>query len=370
MTYQGGQTMADSNRTRKPPSYRLHKASGQAVVTLHGKDYYLGPHGSLESRTRYERIVSGWMASPDTPVQIEPDLAGALTVVELAAQYLRWASTYYVKNGEPTTELRNVKRAIRGLRESFANLPARDFSPLKLKQVRQRFIADGLARTNCNRYTGIVVRIFSWATENELIPSSVVHALREVKPLTKGRCEAPEMEPILPVDDGVVEQTCQHLTPMLKAMVQIQRILACRPGELCSLRPCDIDMTRPVWVYTPARHKTEHKSKSRIIPIGPRARLLLTPWLPEFAAQFVWRDPDGKPISAVAYGGAIAYACKRHGIPHWTPNQLRHAGATRIRQQASLDAAQIILGHSTIATTQIYAEKNLDAAMEIAAKIG
>jgi hypothetical protein len=32
----------------KTPSYRLHKGSGQAVVTLSGKDIYLGVHGSEE----------------------------------------------------------------------------------------------------------------------------------------------------------------------------------------------------------------------------------------------------------------------------------------------------------------------------------
>ena len=36
-------------RTQSVPKYRLHKRSGQAVVSLGGKDRYLGPHGSLES---------------------------------------------------------------------------------------------------------------------------------------------------------------------------------------------------------------------------------------------------------------------------------------------------------------------------------
>jgi hypothetical protein len=35
------------------PSYRLHKPTGQAVVTLSGKDQYLGRHGSPESRAAY-----------------------------------------------------------------------------------------------------------------------------------------------------------------------------------------------------------------------------------------------------------------------------------------------------------------------------
>ena len=45
--------------TRSIPKYRLHKASGQAVVTLRGKDYYLGPHGSPESRAEYDRLIVG-----------------------------------------------------------------------------------------------------------------------------------------------------------------------------------------------------------------------------------------------------------------------------------------------------------------------
>ena len=29
-----------------PPSYRFHKASGQAIVTIDGRDYHLGTHGT------------------------------------------------------------------------------------------------------------------------------------------------------------------------------------------------------------------------------------------------------------------------------------------------------------------------------------
>ena len=39
-------------RPRKIPSYRLHKPTGQAVVRLDGRDYYLGRHGSDSSHGR------------------------------------------------------------------------------------------------------------------------------------------------------------------------------------------------------------------------------------------------------------------------------------------------------------------------------
>jgi len=37
-------------RTRSVPLYRKHRVSGQAIVTLNGRNLYLGPHGSIASR--------------------------------------------------------------------------------------------------------------------------------------------------------------------------------------------------------------------------------------------------------------------------------------------------------------------------------
>ncbi len=45
------------------PAYRLHKASGLAVVRLSGREFYLGRHGSPESHRAYDRAVAEWMAS-------------------------------------------------------------------------------------------------------------------------------------------------------------------------------------------------------------------------------------------------------------------------------------------------------------------
>ena len=47
----------------KLPTYRHHKASGQTVVTLNGRDVYLGRHHSSESREKYKRVVQEWLTS-------------------------------------------------------------------------------------------------------------------------------------------------------------------------------------------------------------------------------------------------------------------------------------------------------------------
>jgi hypothetical protein len=48
------------------PSYRKHRSSGQAVVTLNGRDIYLGTHGTQASRIEYDRLTGEWLAGVGT----------------------------------------------------------------------------------------------------------------------------------------------------------------------------------------------------------------------------------------------------------------------------------------------------------------
>jgi integrase len=57
-------------------------------------------------------------------------------------------------------------------------------------------------------------------------------------------------------------------------------------------------------------------------------------------------------------------------VSRFTPNQIRHTAATRIRRLFGLEAAQTVLGHAKADVTQIYAERNLKLAEDIAMKIG
>ncbi len=51
-----------TKRKKRVPTYRLHKASGQAIVTLKGRTYYLGKFGTPESRIAYNRLLADWEA--------------------------------------------------------------------------------------------------------------------------------------------------------------------------------------------------------------------------------------------------------------------------------------------------------------------
>ena len=91
-------------RSRQPStsSYRLHRPSGQAVVTIGGRDFYLGPYNFPESRDEYDRVLAEWLAAGRPRYGRASEATPAdLTVSELLAAYLLFVDGYYVKNGQP-----------------------------------------------------------------------------------------------------------------------------------------------------------------------------------------------------------------------------------------------------------------------------
>jgi hypothetical protein len=66
--------------------------SGQARVTIDGKDYYLGKWGSPEADEAYRRIVAQWLAK-EGPFAIHDD--DPVTIEGVLAGYRQFAVKYY-----------------------------------------------------------------------------------------------------------------------------------------------------------------------------------------------------------------------------------------------------------------------------------
>ncbi len=58
------------------PSYRRHKRSGQAAITLNGHDHYLGQYGTAKSRSLYERLIGERLNTNRQRSAPGPDAAG------------------------------------------------------------------------------------------------------------------------------------------------------------------------------------------------------------------------------------------------------------------------------------------------------
>src|SRR5262249_13596628 len=145
--------------------------------------------------------------------------------------------------------------------------------------VRQKMVDDGLCRTLVNHRINRVRRVFKWAASEELIPAAVVQALATVAGLQRGRTPAPEPEPVAPAPDAHVNAARPDLLPPVRAMVELQRLTGCRPGEVCRMRACELDVTGPLWVWRPGRHKTAWRGKERVIVLGPKAQAVVKPFL-------------------------------------------------------------------------------------------
>jgi integrase len=231
----------------------------------------------------------------------------------------------------------------------------------------------------------------------------VYTALATVEGLKKHRTAARETTPVRAVSDEAIEQTLPFLPTVVQDMVRVQQLTGCRPGELCAMRPRDIDRSREPWTYQPDRHKTEHLEQSRLILIGPRAIAVLTKYLDRPEDTFCFspaeseqqrkvsmrarrktpvqssqvdrsrpnsRRKPGLQYTRQAYLRAIARACNKAGVPHWSPNQLRHAAATRIAGEFNLQVAQTVLGHKRPDTTLIYAGQQMEQAKSAMLVVG
>ena len=86
------------------PGLRRHKASGKAVVTLSGQDFYCGTWGTKVALAEYDRVIQEWLVRGRRPLVDDADSEGELTLVELAVQYKVIAKGYYRKSGKVTNE--------------------------------------------------------------------------------------------------------------------------------------------------------------------------------------------------------------------------------------------------------------------------
>jgi len=420
------------------PKYRRHTLRDFAFVERQGKRIRLpGRHNSPESLRAYAAFIKEIGADRPAPTPA-PVPGQPITVAHLVLLYLQWAATYYVNtDGSPNKEYGQLKYAAGPLCVVAGDVLVSDFGPLKLEEVRNAMVSGSWdirthpdtgeeaprpwTRPHINRQINRIRRIFRWGVQRELVPGPVMIALETLAPLRKGRTKAAEPPPIAPVPPGAVFAVLPFLTPVTSAMVRLQHLTGLRSQSLVAMRPMDIDTSRDVWLYVPAKHKGTWRKRDYdhqgdddlVVPLGPRCQEILRPFLegrPEGACLFspkeseAWRNgrrrkrrkspmtpsqtkrnakgpradrnrPRGDSYPVTSYWRAIQYAIKKAAkrgiiIPQWFPHQLRHTRGTLIREAYGVEASRVYLGHSHVDVTQIYAERDLSEALRIARELG
>ena len=191
------------------------------------------------------------------------------------------------------------------------------------------------------------------------------------------------------------------------------------------MMPRDIDHSGDIWIYEPEKHKNRWRGHRRLIPLGPQAQELIAPFLDRPVSEYMfspaeaeaWRNEQrrlkrkrkpqayphkskarvirgeaiksriskrtkGNHYSPDSYRRAVTYGIKKSNsarskisadfikVINWTPYQLRHTFATKVRRSHGVEAAQLGLGHARTNIVDIYAEKNLNLLIELAREEG
>jgi len=218
----------------------------------------------------------------------------------------------------------------------------------------------GGARTTLSR-RAVSVRLFTkWALKNKYLEKDVAATLAT----PKGHRTLPEVLEIADAKiamDSLATRAAEEETPISLrdvAMVEMLYASGARVAELCGLDLPDIDYDRQTI------RVLGKGNKERTIPLGNPAMKALNVWLKDGreslansqSADAVFLGARGKRIDQRTVRTVVYNALQAiEGIERMGPHALRHSAATHLLEGgADLRTVQEILGHASLATTQIY----------------
>lgn len=326
------------------PAYRLHKATGQAVVTVAGRQVYLGKFDTEASRQEYARLIGG----------VGPILS--LFMIHARSYYRR-------KDGSATTEVLEYSRVVEAIRKRAGLL--RELGPGLMRDLRDFWLKAGLHRSTINQRLARVPRIFRWAAGEGLCDPATALTLSMAPRLAQNRSRAVEGLPVSPVAVNAVVKTLGALERTWADAARFQLLTGARPGEALSLRVEQIERHSTYGIYrTPG--KMAYQNRPRVV-ILPQRALTLVDSRSLSGLVFPGRSRL-KGRSTSGYAHAVQRACRVAGVEHWHPHQLRHTWATLVRARGMrVEDVQAALGHAQLDTAEIYAERDLTRLADILA---
>ena len=247
--------------------------------------------------------------------------------------------------------------------EHLDTLKVSSVSDLTLAHIRSWLAKQqvkGGARTTLSR-RAVSIRIFTkWAHKKGYLTSDVGLSLAT----PKGHRTLPEVLTIADASlamDALETRVGEEEGPLAARDLAILEVLyatGARVSELCGLDFSDVDYSRNTI------RVLGKGNKERTIPLGNPAMKALEAWI-KSGRSLVATDKSGAAIFLGARGKRIDQRTVRtivyealsalEGVERMGPHALRHSAATHLLEGgADLRTVQEILGHASLATTQIY----------------
>lgn len=213
----------------------------------------------------------------------------------------------------------------------------------------------GLAKSSLARKSAALRRFFGFLADEGLRTDDPSHALPKpspVRPLPKILSRS-DIERLFSVITDRIESAPNDVSAArLLVLVELLYGSGLRATELVSLDVHAISPSRPFAILK------GKGGKERMVPVSDRAREAVSSWLSIRKSDSMWLFPSGKShVSRVRLFQMLKQLAVDAGLPpeRISPHVLRHAFATHLLEGgADLRALQSMLGHSDIATTEIY----------------
>ncbi|MFJ8685288.1 tyrosine recombinase XerC [Micromonospora wenchangensis] len=227
-------------------------------------------------------------------------------------------------------------------------------------------VAAPLATPKTRRELPVVLRADQVAT--------LVEAPGGDRPTTKGHAgrpagphdAAPTGAPSAPTTGGTspeVDPADEAVLSRDRALLELLYATGARISEVCGLDTTDVDRERRV-VRVLGKGNRE-----RTVPYGLPAQRAVDRWLAVGRPELAGPD-SGRALFLGARGGRlhpttarriVAGYARAAGLPPTSPHGLRHSAATHLLDGgADLRAVQELLGHSSLASTQIYTHVSVE----------
>lgn len=286
---------------------------------------------------------------------LPPALAAALEAFErhLSLELSRSAHTVRAYTGD-----------VAGMLEHAARLGVREPAELDLTALRSwlaRSRTTGAARATLAR-RGSSARVFTaWAARRGLMPTDPGALLAT----PKGRRPLPDVlraDEAARLVDGVDGDEPEDLRD--RAVLELLYATGIRVGELCGLDVDDVDTERRVV------RVLGKGARERSVPYGGPAARAVDHWL--LRGRPAWATGASGPALLLGRrGGRLDPRAARTlvhrrladvpGAPDLGPHGLRHSAATHLLEGgADLRSVQELLGHASLATTQIYTHVSVE----------
>jgi integrase/recombinase XerC len=245
------------------------------------------------------------------------------------------------------------------LNERAPDTPLRGLTLPILRSWLASQAAAGAARTTLARRTSAVKTFTAWALRNGLMdddPASRLQVPKARRTLPAVLRQDQAIDAMNAANSGAEQGDPLALRDHL--IVELLYATGIRVSELCGLDVDDVDRDRRLL------RVLGKGNKQRAVPFGVPAGRALAAWL-----------HDGRPALATSSSGSALLLGSRGGrldprqartVVHQTmsavggapdigPHGLRHSAATHLLEGgADLRVVQELLGHSTLATTQLY----------------